>query len=191
MAKKIYIGEILKQVNDAIADLQTDMGTMSTDMASMVSELIALKDTMGQGLSSINAMASSNNKITTTVDISKPVTIDIAYQTIMTCNSKIDGTIKFDGVWEFNASAPTYANKLGYSLDGGVTWTDLVSKSSVTGVNTVTIADKIISITSSTVLLIGVHTSNHSVNTDHKILSGSTFSYDIIDLVNDGGLIVS
>ena len=58
MAKKIYIGEILGQVNSAIAALQVDMGTMSTNMGNMVTSLLDIGENTSQTISSLNVKVS-------------------------------------------------------------------------------------------------------------------------------------
>jgi hypothetical protein len=178
MAKKIYIGNMLQEMQSAIADLQTDMGTMSTDMASMVAELIALKTTIGQGITSLNVSAGTVNSV-----VLNDTEITLASATItkkITFVCKCDGIIRFNG--EVKCSS-TQAN-LFYSVNSGSN-VSIISTASTSYVA----ATKDIIVKSNDVVDILMQSAGPSYTAFLK--EGASINYDILDVVNDGAIIVS
>lgn len=191
--KDLYIGKMLQSLESNINSLKTDMGTMSGDMASMVAELIALKTTMGQGIAHINALSSNNIKITTDSDIPIAPTLQNTYKKGMQIYSCMNGSFRLNLTLSY-WSQYSYTNKIGYSLDNGSNWTDLATLVTETaGDNQLILSDKDFAVKYGDVLVFGVLSShvNPTYNKNWVFSAGATIGYDIVDVVNDGALLIT
>ena len=178
---------MLQEMQSAIADLQTDMGTMSTDMGTMVSELVALKTTMGQGISSINTVGSDSAKHTLAADVVKgDLVASNTYYDVLQYKVLANGSIKYSGTLQFTASAMGQTATMGYKVNAGA-WVDIVSITPAAGTIDL-IGDKVIPIAYGDIVAIGAKTTVYSNHKQFKILAGATIGYDILDIVNDGAI---
>lgn len=179
MAKKIYIGNMLQEMQSAIADLQTDMGTMSTDMASMVAELVAVKETIGQGITSINVEAGTDKEV---VFNSADIT---AHQTVMSTPVQLLELVSLSkGVMTISGSvvSATPTTTFSYKINDGslVTITTLGAETKAFSINIpLNVADNI-------KFMI---TTGYTHIADFQLLAGCNAQYNIVDVVNDGGIV--
>lgn len=182
MAKKIYIGEILGDVKASIAALQTDMGTMSTDMGQMVAELIALKATMGQGISAINVSGGTDNVITIdTNDVTSNVTPP---KFVCMCN----GSLNFQGRIR-SGNMDSMVGAINYRINGGSNKLVLTAPTTTSPSNLGVYVsfDVNIAVNSGDILEI-VPTPPHGAYPS-VLEGGATLGYNIVDVVNEGALI--
>lgn len=183
MAKKIYIGNMIQDLQSSIADLQTDMGTMSTDMgtmstdmASMVSELIALKETMGQGVSTLNVKPGTDNSVVlNTAEISHKGDV-ITKKISFLC--KCDGIISFVGEVKATHTAYFY-----YSVNAGANVPIITTTSTSYVAATIDIIVKNGDV-------VDILLQAFSVSNTAYLKEGATIQYNIVDIVNDGAIIV-
>lgn len=178
MAKKIYIGNMIQDLQSSIADLQTDIGTMSTDMASVVAELINVKEAIGQSISVLNTKTGTTHSIVINdTDIIHNTNTITTKKSLV---SKANGFINFAGTFESTLGA---SSSLYYRINGGA---DIKiagpTTSSVSFNEDITIADN-------DLLELRLQTTASGGGVA-KVVAGSTISYDIVDLVNDGAIIV-
>lgn len=174
MAKKIYIGNMIQDLQSSIADLQTDIGTMSTDMASMVSELIALKETMGQGVSVLNVKPGTDNSVVlNTEELSHKGTV---------VTKKISFLCKCDGIISFVGEVKGSGSNFYYSVNAGANVLIAAGSSSYEAV-TIDIIVK-----NGDVVDILMQANNASWIGYLK--EGATIQYNIVDIVNEGAIIV-
>lgn len=181
MAKKIYIGEILGQVNSAIAALQVDMGTMSGDMADMVTELIAVKNSVVAGIATINVDIGTE-KILELGPTSISVNINSSSFTKLfsiACFGKGKITVNMS-----NVSSGFMTTLFAYSYDG-VNWFDTgVSKGSAAAP-----VSLVLPVNGNTIFVGG---KCQSPSNDTITINGTfEISYKVVDVVNDGAFVLA
>lgn len=177
MAKKIYIGNMLQEVQASIAALQTDMGTMSGDMASMVTELIAVKEAIGTGITSLNVSAGTDKSVELN---SAEITHIGAITKKITFLCKCDGIISFVG--EVKSSAVMQVNFF-YSVNAGAN-VPIISTSSISYVAAT------IDILVKNGDVVDILMESPSQYFTAYLKEGATIQYNIVDIVNDGAIIV-
>lgn len=178
MAKKIYIGNMLQEVQTSIAALQTDMATMSGDMASMVTELIAVKEAIGTGVTSLNVSAGTDNSVELN-------SAEITHKSD-TITKKISFLCKCDGIISFVGEVKSSANaevKFFYSVNAGANVPIISTMSTSYVAATIDIIVK-----NGDVVDILMKSAGMAYTAYLK--EGATIQYNIVDIVNDGAIIV-
>lgn len=115
MAKKIYIGNMLEQMQTAISSLETNMTTMSGDMANMVSEIISLKDYTSSGIIEIPVEV-GNDHIIIFNDVQLTNT-GLTEQIKASFNCMCSGAIGINA--EIKSYSTSYWAYLSYRINGG------------------------------------------------------------------------
>ena len=182
MAKKIYLGRM-------IGDLQTDINAMSSDMVQVVQELINVKTAIGIGTAEVNIRKSDNIKVTTTKPIN--VLVGSAYTNGVSANivSMATGSCRMVLKLKVISTNSTGGNvSFGYQRNTD-SW-ETINVFYIGGVGSaekdvifdlsLNRGDKIVFATLS-------HVPTKMV-TSFEV--GTTIGYDIIDIVNDTAIIL-
>ncbi len=178
--KQIYTGNMLESMEVKISSLQTSMGTMSGDMASMVAEIIAVKDVIGQGVSVVNVKSGDTKAVPITdVDVLKNVDTNNIFYIYMTC--KCNGYVK--GNITISNDTETSRTFLYYNINGGAKLSVGVSAGTID-----TLLNFDVPVKDGDILGIGIARDNAS---NAIIRADSFMSYELVDIVNDGALIVA
>lgn len=175
MAKKIYIGNMIQDLQSSIADLQTDISTMSTDMANLVT-----------------TMAQQINRVVTKNGVSKEVVFANA--------DSIHNTTTFKEAFSFMCRCDGFINigvecKVSSTAGGVVAY----SKNGATAVNfpgfqnAFTQADyqaynAVVDVAAGDIISVQIKAYSSSPTVTLK--AGSTVHYDLIDIINDGAVIL-
>jgi len=178
----IYLSEMLKSLNANIDALKTDMATMSGDMASMVTELVNVKNAVTSGISMLPVSAGgAQSVVLTTVDKSKEYVLNaplVAAKFVCFCS----GGLEFKGMVKSSHAAPNNA-VLYYRVNGGA-WVQMISQ----GGTTYTAVSYSLSVVANDVVEIGINGSGGGVT--GYLQAGASVDYDIVDVVNDGAVVV-
>lgn len=179
MAKKIYIGNMIQDLQSSIADLQTDIGTMSTDMASVVAELINVKEAVATGVNSVVVKAGIDNVvILNDTEISKT---NAGLQLAKAFVCKCAGVIQLDG--ELKSSVAPGPVQLHYKINGGAA-VYIASNNQTAYVAfsyNLPVADND---------LVELYLDPQAAGRTAYLNAGTTISYSLVDVVNDGAIII-
>lgn len=177
MAKKIYIGNMLQEVQTSIAALQTDMATMSGDMASMVTELIAVKEAIGTGVNSLNVSAGTDKSVELN-------SAEITHKSDA-ITKKISFLCKCDGIISFVGEVKTsgFEAKFFYSVNAGANVPIISTQSTSYVAATIDIIVKNGDV-------VDILMKSYGIDYMAYLKEGATIQYNIVDIVNDGAIIV-
>lgn len=115
MAKKIYIGNMLQEVQTSIAALQTDMGDVSVGIDNLVSEMAEVSSLLSQSVNKLVVKDGIDKEVIFS-NIETTHTNSTSYKTAFTFKCKCDGFINL-GV-ECKTSHVS-GGLVAYSLNGG------------------------------------------------------------------------
>ncbi|MDY0198831.1 MAG: hypothetical protein RBR68_13555 [Tenuifilaceae bacterium] len=180
MAKKIYIGEILGQVNSAIAALQVDMGTMSGDMANVVNELINVKAAVASGTNEISVRA-GNDFILTLNDTEKVASGYGVLVPVASFISQATGSVLLS--CEIRGTQ-VYSHVMNISKDGGTPITIIDASSTPT---TYTAETVILPVVKGSTYTIGLQTSGGYASLFY-LKAGATIGYQLNDIINNNAI---
>ncbi|MBR0596596.1 hypothetical protein [Sinanaerobacter chloroacetimidivorans] len=173
---EIYIGKIM---SDMIDVLQETVVAISN-----------INEVVSQGVSVLNVKGSSNHIYDFASDISFPVAS--SYSKVKNIKCMVQGSIRLYGTISATLSGGGTNNAyIGYSLDKGVTWVDMKSVTGTSGQTVTAIVDYDIPVNAGQDVWIGMKAPNNTYFTALKLLTGAYVGYDLIDIINDGGIIVS
>ena len=173
--KQIYTGNMLESMENKISDLQSDMATMSGDMANVVLELINLKSVMSSGITVANVgIGNDYNLILSDVEYTDntDTTISCFGGTI-----KANGTVTISGECKMNNV--NYSMNVVYRLNSGG-WVILKSTNSISYVS----FSESITVSDGDYLEIGM--SGGWTGLIKSLKDGVALSYSLVDIVNDG-----
>ena len=205
MAKKIYIGNMLQEMQSAIADLQTDIGNMSTDMAGMVSQLTDISLNTIQSINSLKVV-SGNDKAVALTDVSQSTYINFSSTGALLAITKPEFKVLCDGIVKvtldlacsaMSVAGETASFKL-QGIIGGLVVANgdfVVSDPFASSYNAVAVTNVTVDIPVSfgDVVQVGVfakgsHTGGNTAGKDW-ILSNIITSYSLTNIISDGAIV--
>lgn len=205
MAKKIYIGNMLKEVQNSMAALQTDMATMSGAMAGMVSQLTDISLNTVQSINSVKVV-SGNDKAVALTDVSESPGTNFTSTGALAPITKPEFKVFCDGIVKVkldlacNARSDighTASFKLQGIISGAVVangdfvMTDPFTSASYNAV-AVTNVTVDIPVSFGDIVQVGVFAKgSYSGNTSIKdwILSNIIASYSLTNIISDGAIV--